>query len=158
MSYEHSHKLFDELTSITQYASALASFAIAEGVDYFIAGSDHFCLRDRMLSLSAILGGELFFYDDRHDVSSDPSIYALMHENRLIYVGQTENTYNRIRDHDKKYKWDEIAAIYVNYDRLLQAECLAIGLLKPTGNFLCDKKYSAFAEKDFSKVLRGPRS
>lgn len=157
MSYEHKPKLIDELSLIADEVSELASFAITDGADYFIASSDWFCLRDRLLSLSAILGGDIFFYDDRHDVSVDASIYALMHENKLIYVGQTENTYNRIREHSKKYKWDEVAAIYLSCEQLLQAECLAIGLLKPVGNFLCDRKYAAFAEQDHSKILRGPR-
>ncbi len=157
MSYEHKFKLIDELSKVANEASELASVAITDGTDYFIASSESFCLEDRLLSLSSILGGNLFLYEDRHDVLTDSSVYALMCGSELVYVGQTENTYNRIREHDRKYRWDCIGVIYLPMDRLLHAECLAIGLLKPIGNFLCDKKYAAFASQNHDKVIRGRR-
>lgn len=153
MPYESKTPVLRELQEVSSNASELAKLTISGGANYFIAASDLFSLDDRLHALNELLDGSLSFYSNKKHVPYSGSVYVLISEGDIVYVGQTECTYRRIRSHNKKYNFDLIAVIQLPMGRLLQAECLAIALLTPKGNFLCDKKYDCFSEKDHSKVI-----
>jgi predicted GIY-YIG superfamily endonuclease len=66
--------------------------------------------------------------------SAPPSVYFLINDNRVVYVGKSVNVYSRIKDHEKDKKFDRTLYMIVDVNNLAEVERKYINALLPKYN------------------------
>ena len=66
--------------------------------------------------------------------SAPPSVYFLINDNKVVYVGQSLNVYSRIKEHEKDKKFDRVLYMLADIKNLQEVERKYINALLPKYN------------------------
>lgn len=81
-----------------------------------------------------ISGVNDLFRIDQNIFNSGPCVYFLVRDNKVVYIGQAENIFPRLHEHQKNKQFDRVFYIRVPLNKLTKIESSLIGSLQPEYN------------------------